>query len=716
MNIKKIFIILLSLVLAFGGIIPCFAYSDSVLTGEYLTVGDNFLTVDDPDTVSIFYFSVSSEAELGTYRVTSNDKSARLRSYCGTVGYRYDNTDSTNYNQTTNSYTFTVTSVGATYLIGVTGKESFSLTIQKQSDYSIPQYLKDKFSNPVHYGYKKYDFIINEKATRTYVDVTQPHTVVRDNRGLYHLDSIDGPVLYIDIFNTPYVNLYNMASSGMLRYYTYTSSGEYRSKYDESNMYLEYAYYADPVHGIYPYDTHLAGIVKSVGNANGWYDKDRELGYYLFGDTEVNEESAHLFCFFYFEDESLVKRALGYDYCPYNLVYNNPYGNFCEIDGINHSDHSKLFALDVYNNSTVTCMAFTPSGQVYKSFNINYGEKFYKPDKDGILTFTTDGSANILEAVNYGKTNDVTFVLMLSAAQAELSGSGTSADPYNLECDPIGFSSCTIEKNGSLFFNAASCTNTYVVASAYNKDGETAHDVHVKYGNELYYPNASGIITVPLSSKAGRDFEVINPNSEENYIDIILVSDLSFLNPEGTFDNPVKLSDNALTTHMTTKFTDESTGQIYYSFTASKTGVLSFEFKGATTHGWVYSIMNTNTGYSTSNMFTDNTDRAYFSVGVNKGDTVIISMGTYDGMRYWHTPAGEVSWSYKLKNAIKGDADFDMQVNAKDSNIMKRIIAGKMSAPTGEIASYSDLNSDGTLNAVDNNILKRYLAGHIKEL
>lgn len=61
---------------------------------------------------------------------------------------------------------------------------------------------------------------------------------------------------------------------------------------------------------------------------------------------------------------------------------------------------------------------------------------------------------------------------------------------------------------------------------------------------------------------------------------------------------------------------------------------------------------------------------------------------------------------------IPGDITGDGDVNAKDANILKRIIAGAIDPEAGSATFYAaDFNGDGEINAKDANILKRYIAG-----
>ena len=61
-----------------------------------------------------------------------------------------------------------------------------------------------------------------------------------------------------------------------------------------------------------------------------------------------------------------------------------------------------------------------------------------------------------------------------------------------------------------------------------------------------------------------------------------------------------------------------------------------------------------------------------------------------------------------------GDVTGDNEVNAKDANIVKRIISGEITAEAGsDIFFASDLNGDGDINAKDANIMKRIIAGSL---
>lgn len=64
---------------------------------------------------------------------------------------------------------------------------------------------------------------------------------------------------------------------------------------------------------------------------------------------------------------------------------------------------------------------------------------------------------------------------------------------------------------------------------------------------------------------------------------------------------------------------------------------------------------------------------------------------------------------------ILGDINFDGDISAKDSNVLKRILSGEIIARAGTaLFAVSDINEDTEVNAKDSNVLKRVLSGEIE--
>ena len=64
-------------------------------------------------------------------------------------------------------------------------------------------------------------------------------------------------------------------------------------------------------------------------------------------------------------------------------------------------------------------------------------------------------------------------------------------------------------------------------------------------------------------------------------------------------------------------------------------------------------------------------------------------------------------------DTVLGDLNGDSEINAKDANLIKQIIAGE-SPVDGEALTFADLNSDGEINAKDANFMKQLIAGEIQ--
>ena len=75
------------------------------------------------------------------------------------------------------------------------------------------------------------------------------------------------------------------------------------------------------------------------------------------------------------------------------------------------------------------------------------------------------------------------------------------------------------------------------------------------------------------------------------------------------------------------------------------------------------------------------------------------------------TACGEADPDYSGgSDFVVGDIDGDGKINAKDSNLLKRIVSGSVT-PTDTQRKTGDINGDGALNAIDANLITRVAAG-----
>ena len=59
---------------------------------------------------------------------------------------------------------------------------------------------------------------------------------------------------------------------------------------------------------------------------------------------------------------------------------------------------------------------------------------------------------------------------------------------------------------------------------------------------------------------------------------------------------------------------------------------------------------------------------------------------------------------------LLGDINGDGAVNAMDTNLLKRVLAGVLT-PDDKTIAYADINRDGQINGLDSNLLSRIVSG-----
>ena len=104
------------------------------------------------------------------------------------------------------------------------------------------------------------------------------------------------------------------------------------------------------------------------------------------------------------------------------------------------------------------------------------------------------------------------------------------------------------------------------------------------------------------------------------------------------------------------------------------------------------------------------------SIGNNAFANTEVTIAGYEGS-FAHSYAVENAMSFKVvedsDEVILGDLDGDMTVNAKDVNIIRRVVAGVIPM-TEQMLRSADLDKDGTVNGKDSNFLSRKTAGVIE--
>lgn len=153
---------------------------------------------------------------------------------------------------------------------------------------------------------KKENFVNSEFVD---FDVTNKDlsAVYNEKDGYYHLNTEDGPIIYIRISSavvestTSEETIYKylpsflvMCETGRLGKVFYNEDGVIVLKESYNEMLKQYGALCGS-EGMYPLNKQLADAVKNIGEHNGWYNLDSE--FHIFRDNAVNvvEENAWLF-------------------------------------------------------------------------------------------------------------------------------------------------------------------------------------------------------------------------------------------------------------------------------------------------------------------------------------------------------------------------------------------------------------------------------------
>ena len=265
---KRCLAVLLSVVLLCAGWTVT-AAEDYVRSSTKLKVGTNVVTATE-DVTTIYGFKPS---KIGLYRVSVDDPDAVLNFWYGSSQYvsmpAADAVDG--------AVTVTCSAVGQTLLIGLSGVESATITIAEQAGYVYPPkvvYTTYRNQHNVSWRFS----LPNE--TLTAVDITKPQTLVADSKGIYHLNTVDGPIVYVDMRASRWTDLYKLFYPDDVEGEEWPPIDVMRGRYDERDGkiycydFVEAMYeYADALdkNGYYYLTVDLAKYMQCYGKDQGWY-------------------------------------------------------------------------------------------------------------------------------------------------------------------------------------------------------------------------------------------------------------------------------------------------------------------------------------------------------------------------------------------------------------------------------------------------------------
>ena len=265
----------------------------------FVEAGGTYVTIQE-DIVNYFMFEPTV---AGQYRVTTSDPAAQISYWGGNKFFVQDNTN--NVDLKDNAYILNVkeSNIGVSHIIGITGAKDCILEITRigdpvlgDEDMPYTEYEGTRDVTPFTYS--------GSGSTKNYINIlgknTKVELVLNSKDGYYHLDSADGPLVYMDLSaSTPYIPLYGVVGLGEVggenvARYIYDENGTLIRKERYNTLLQTYAKNADEKLGIYPLTEDLVYMIQQGGGHKGWWDP--ESPNYMFKDyPNVNTELAWMF-------------------------------------------------------------------------------------------------------------------------------------------------------------------------------------------------------------------------------------------------------------------------------------------------------------------------------------------------------------------------------------------------------------------------------------
>ena len=269
--------------------------SQKLIKIPYLTEGAAYVTLVAGER-NYFAFEPTRE---GTFRFAASNTYAKIGDF-GTDMFVY--TDNVAEDLSGNAFTISVNAVGNVYVIGVdaaTNCEAAVVQITRIGDpaWSIEDeptidYKGNGAPKPVTAPSDLTDLDIKSSAT---------HQLVFNSKdGYYHLDSTNGPVVYVhmDHPSASFVGL--MSEFGNMTAYMYHADGSFDRKEQYAGLMQQYLNNMDKSQNVYPLTQDLKYMIENYGNSQNWWNEG-EPGY-LFEEVEgVNPANAWMFLYCYKE-------------------------------------------------------------------------------------------------------------------------------------------------------------------------------------------------------------------------------------------------------------------------------------------------------------------------------------------------------------------------------------------------------------------------------
>ena len=302
-----------------------------IVSDTMLYLGENDVTLETNAITTIYEFVPE---ETGTYRFTVAEG---LLGYWGSGSFfLQDNTA-----DKTNTLEQTVTSVGQSIMVGISGVESAVINVEKISDYQAV--VTETVIYEVTHVFGDYSFNTSDLVAIDIFD-DAADVAVLGNDGFYRYGGSLGPIIVVDLQNFA-LNLNDAYINGQLSAHVTDENGvSVKYDYNEAMM----AYYNQ---GLYPVTEELAMMLTQIGQTRGWYIP----GGFLYPDaTEIDAETGWMGFCSYVQGTEIIVPTLTLNYPSLSFEDEILYNVYYAVDNATSIVEMGLITFDTRNaNGTI---------------------------------------------------------------------------------------------------------------------------------------------------------------------------------------------------------------------------------------------------------------------------------------------------------------------------------------------------------------------------
>ncbi|MBR5858638.1 MAG: dockerin type I repeat-containing protein [Clostridia bacterium] len=231
-----------------------------------VAVGETVCPIDLTYEYAVFGFMPD---DIGKYTISS-DALVGIASYNG----MWVTVDLNSETISANSIVWECTSVGQSILFAVKSNKATATVTVTYGEITIVEIPRTPYENkvtPTEFTFDGNPDLL--QYVETFDDIE--NTAVLGEDGYYHLDSVDGPILYARL-DDGMMSLADAYSYGQIVGIVYNEAGELIKKNDYNEAFN--AYYTCSDDGIYPLTEDIIEFYKEVGRSNSWYGADGWVG------------------------------------------------------------------------------------------------------------------------------------------------------------------------------------------------------------------------------------------------------------------------------------------------------------------------------------------------------------------------------------------------------------------------------------------------------